>query len=282
MAAGYNEQCCKENMERQKTIKKEISFKGTGLHTGKSVTLTLKPADDDSGIVFEQNGIFIPAHIRNARCGLHYSFLQKRKSSIHTVEHLLSALYGAGVTNCMVDMQVGDEIPFFDGSSLDFSRALRKTGFRVQKKFQKALRLKKPVVLQNGKKLLAAFPCSALKIFYLLEHPHAKIGAQSFFVPAFTPKYYLEHLAPARTFATMDEAKQLVHLGLAKGGSMSSAVLVGKKYSSPLRFPNEFARHKVLDIVGDLALLGMPLAAHIVALRTGHYENHLFVKKLRR
>ncbi len=267
-------------MERQKTIKKEISFNGTGLHTGKNVTLTLKPAKDDSGIVFNQNGISVPARIRNARCGLHYSFLRKGKLCIHTVEHLLSALYGAVVTNCVVDMQVGDEIPFFDGSSLDFARALRKTGFRAQKKSQKVLRLKKPVILQNGKKLFAAFPSSTLKIFYLLEHTHAKIGAQSFFVPSFTPNYYLEHLAPARTFATMDEAKQLVQLGLAKGGSMSSAVLVGEKYSSPLRFPNEFARHKVLDIVGDIALLGMSLAAHIVALRTGHYENHLFVKKL--
>lgn len=269
-------------MRHQKTLKKEISFSGVGLHTGKEITLTLKPAPAGTGIVFCAGGVFIPARFPYARCGQHYSLLQKGGARVHTVEHLLSALYAAGVSNCVAALQGGNEVPFFDGSSREFSRALMKTGFRVQNEIQRMIKLKKPVIIQNENKLLAALPASSLKVFYLLEHNHPLIGTQSFMLETFAPARYLKEVSPARTFATIEEAEMLVKSGLARGGSMSSAVLVGGKRSSPLRFKNEFARHKCLDLLGDLALIGMPLEAHIVALRTGHYENHLLAAKLSR
>lgn len=267
-------------MIKQKTIKKEIALEGAGLHTGKTVRLRLMPAPVDSGIIFHLNGVSIPAQFRYAHCGQHYSLLRKGNMVVHTVEHLLSALYGARISNCIAELQGGNEVPFFDGSSHVFARELLKTGMRIQNKTQLALHLKKPVVLQNGNKLLAAIPSQTFNVFYLLSHKHAKIGAQSFFLDALRSLHYLKEVSPARTFATMEEAKMLVKSGFVKGGTMASAVLVGKTYSAPLRFKNEFARHKCLDLMGDLALLGTPLAANIIALRTGHYENHLLVKTL--
>lgn len=264
---------------KQKTIKNEVTLKGVGLHTGKAVTAIIKPAAVNTGIRFHICGKNIPAGNRHARCGVHYSYLQKGRAVVHTVEHLLSALYGMCVSNAVIELS-GEEVPFFDGSSLKFSRALFQTGFKSQNKAQKTLKVNKPVILQNGKKLLAAFPSDAFKIFYLLEHAHPLIGLQSFSWSQSSPSAYLQDVAPARTFAMRQEAQKLVQAGLAKGGTMDSAVLIGKEVEKPLRFSNEFARHKCLDLIGDLCFLGMALQARIVALRTGHAENHAFVKRL--
>ncbi len=264
---------------KQKTIKKEVTLEGVGLHTGKKVILTIQPASVDAGLSFYFQGEKIPVHHRYARCGMHYSFLKKDGACVHTVEHVLSALCGMGITNAEIDVS-GEEVPFFDGSSLAFSRALLKAGIKEQSKNQKILKMTKPAVLINGKKLLAAFPSDAFKVFYLLEHQHPRIGIQSFSFNNITPSLYLREVAPARTFATWKDARQLLRAGLARGGAMASAVVIGKKPEKPLRFPNEFARHKCLDLIGDLAFLGNFLQARIVALRTGHAENHAFVKKL--
>lgn len=264
---------------KQKTIRKEVTLEGAGLHTGKSVTLKIKPSGENTGIWFQIRGKKIPAHSRYARCGMHYSFLKKDGACVHTVEHVLSALRGMGITNAEIDVS-GEEVPFFDGSSLAFSRALLKAGIKEQSKNQKILKMRKPAVLINGKKLLAAFPSDAFKVFYLLEHPHPRLGIQSFSFDNITPSLYLREVSPARTFTTWKDARQMLKAGLARGGTMASAVIVGKKPEKPLRFPNEFARHKCLDLIGDLAFLGNFLQARIVALRTGHAENHAFVKKL--
>lgn len=271
-------------MLRQKTIKKEVTLLGAGLHTGDKVRLTLKPAPANSGIIFLRSDLTgkptIPAKIKNTTESLSNTTLSKGKVRVQTVEHLLSALFGLGIDNVLIELDA-QEVPAGDGSSLPFVKLCQRAGITPQSFPKKRLKVTRPIIVSQEDKYLIALPSSEFKITYLLVHPHSLIATQLISLSV-RARSFIKEISPARTFATEGEALNLRNKGLAKGGTLNNAIVVGRKISSPLRFPDEFARHKVLDLIGDLSLIGCSLSTYILAIKSGHGLNIALGKEIKR
>jgi UDP-3-O-[3-hydroxymyristoyl] N-acetylglucosamine deacetylase len=261
-------------LDHQHTIASPASISGIGLHTGVQVSLRLCPAPTNTGIVFRRTDLEnfpIEASARNVARVSYATSLMKMGVLISTTEHLLSALSACKVDNVYVDID-NLEMPIVDGSALPFVQLIRHAGLRRQRATRLFAKILKPIEIVEGAKRIAVYPSDALRITYRIDFNHPMIGEQTLnFEP--TGDSYEFEIAPARTFGFYAELETLRKNGLIRGGSMDNAIVLTRQgilNPEGLRFPDEFCRHKVLDILGDFALLGHPLIGHLVAERGGH------------
>jgi UDP-3-O-[3-hydroxymyristoyl] N-acetylglucosamine deacetylase len=263
-----------------------VSLSGIGLHTGVTVNLRLCPAPAHSGIVFKRtdlDGFTIEAQSRHVARVSYATSLMKKGVLISTTEHLLSALAGLGVDNAVVEID-NLELPIVDGSALPFVKLIRQAGLRPQRARRTYAKILKPLELVDGSKRIAVYPADTFAVSYSISFPHPIIGAETM---DFTPSAgsYENDVAPARTFGFLAEVEMLLKSGLVKGGSLENVVVLDQeRVLNPegLRFPDEFCRHKVLDLIGDISLFGRPLIGHVVADRAGHAMHAQLVSQLLR
>ena len=269
-------------MAYRRTLQRAVGCTGIGLHSGKPVRLALKPAPAEHGIRFRRTdlGVEIPASLASLADLDHATTLSCDGVSVATVEHLLSALFALGVDDVLVEVD-GPEVPVMDGSATPFVILVHEAGLRPLRTARQYLKVLRPVEVVRGAKRAQISPSDHFRVSYtisfdhpLLRHQHAsfRVGADTF----------AEEIAPARTFGFMREVEMLRKSGLALGGSLENAVVIGETgvLNQTLRFDDEFVRHKILDAVGDLALLGHPVVGHMEAVRGGHALHAALAQKL--
>ena len=260
-------------MDLQRTLKRSLSCAGIGLHSGKKVTLSLKPAPAGSGIRFRRTdlgGVEIPARVSHVGAVAYATQLKLGEARVETVEHLLAALASTRIDNAFIELNT-PEVPIMDGSSAPFIYLVQEAGVRTLAEPRKYLKVTRPVTLTRGDKQIALFPSDHFKISYTIgfDHPLLRHQTRTMVV---TEDSFIDDIAPARTFTFLKEVEMLRQNGLALGGSLDNAIVIGDTgvLNSSLRFEDEFVRHKILDLVGDFALLGHPVIAHAVVHRGGH------------
>ena len=275
---------------RQRTLRTECSYTGVGIHTGREATVRFKPAPADSGVVFARVDLpgspHIPASIACVVQNVDYprrTTLSHGGVELYTVEHVLAALAGLGIDNAVVELDSDEPAEPTDGSCKPFVDILASAGLKEQDAPLHHLEIVEPITYDEGDVHIAASPHDGFRLSFTIDYPNRTIGTQyaSF---ELTEKNFLEEIAPARTFALEKDVEDLQKRGLIKGGSLENAIVVGDDgivNKSDLRFPDEFVRHKILDLLGDLALLGKPLKGHIYASKSGHATNVKFVERLR-
>jgi len=266
-------------MAARTTVARAIVADGVGLHSGKPCHIELGPARAGAGMVFALEGAptvtAVASHVvRWERCVA----LGNSAGSVYSVEHLLSALHGMGVHDVRIKVS-GPEIPGLDGSALGFVKLIEEAGLRRNGRLRR-YHLRSAVWVQEDGRLLIALPSNELRISCVVDYSHPYLGRQfaSFRVD---PETFRREIAPARTFCFEDEIKEIRAAGLGMGGSEKNALVIGARgYTSPLIFPDEAVRHKVLDLIGDTSLVGVPFTAHIVAVRPGHRLNVRLAREL--
>ncbi len=274
------------NLGQQHTLASAVSLSGVGLHTGVTVNLRLGSAPAHTGVVFKRTdleGFTIEAQSRHVARVSYATSLMKKGVLISTTEHLLSALAGLGVDNAIVEID-NLELPIVDGSARPFVKLIRQAGLRPQRARRAYAKILKPLELVDGAKKIAVYPADTFMVSYSINFPHPVIGAQSL---DFTPSAgsYDNDIASARTFGFLAEVEMLLKSGLVKGGSLENVVVLDQeRVMNPegLRFPDEFCRHKILDLIGDISLFGHPLIGHLVADRAGHAMHARLVSQLLR
>jgi UDP-3-O-[3-hydroxymyristoyl] N-acetylglucosamine deacetylase len=267
-------------MPFQKTIKKEILLSGVGIHTGKQINLRLIPAQRDTGIVFyrKDKELSIKAKLPFVVDTLFATTIGIDGIKIRTVEHLLATIYALGITNILIEID-GSEVPVFDGSALKFADAITKTGIAKQGKTMRILKITKPLVYEESHVCIVAKPYKGFRISYKIFYQHPLIMEQSLSLEI-NEQTFIREIAPARTFGFLKDLTYLFKNGFAKGGSLENAIVLdeNKVVSSPLRFKDEFVRHKILDAIGDLSLLGYSVEGHFLFERAGHTSHINFLK----
>jgi UDP-3-O-[3-hydroxymyristoyl] N-acetylglucosamine deacetylase len=260
-------------MQLQQTISKEVCCAGIGLHSGQRIQLVLKPAPADSGITFRRtdtSGVEIPARLEFVSDTNHATTLTHGRSTLHTVEHLLAAAWGLGIDNLRVELDAA-EVPIMDGSSAPFVYLLREAGRKHLPRPRRYLKILKPISVSESDKSATLYPHEGFSVSYTIRFDHPLIRRQ-FERFRILPSTFADEIAPARTFGFLSEAEALRKAGLIRGGSLENAIVLTEAglLNPALRFKTEFVRHKILDAIGDLALLGMPLLGHLVAHKGGH------------
>jgi UDP-3-O-[3-hydroxymyristoyl] N-acetylglucosamine deacetylase len=274
-------------MLNQRTLKAAIRTTGVGLHTGARVEINLRPAAPDTGVVFHRidlaTPVSIPSRAENVRDTRLSSTLRLDGASVSTVEHLMSALAGLGVDNLHVDV-AGPEIPIMDGSAFPFVFLLQSAGIVEQPAVKQYLRVDAPVEVHDGDKWARFEPFAGFKLDFTIDFPHPVFGSENRHVVVdFAEHSYVKEVARARTFGFMQDVEALRAAGLALGGSLHNAIVLDETRvlnSEGLRFDNEFVRHKVLDAIGDLYLLGHPLIGQYTAFKPGHALNNALARAL--
>jgi UDP-3-O-[3-hydroxymyristoyl] N-acetylglucosamine deacetylase len=259
--------------QSQRTLMRSVEGTGVGLHSGARARIRISPGDANSGIVFVRRDlrlVEIPARHELLNGTSLSTTLSRGAASIATVEHVLSALHGMGVDNARVEVD-GPEVPILDGSALPFVEMIRSAGIRRQKAPRRHMILTRPVSVQHGDKQIIALPANEFQATYAIDFPHPAIGYQAVSA-TIDEDLYTASIAPARTFCLLRDVEAMRRSGLALGGSLDNALVIGDGgvLNGTLRFPDECVRHKVLDLIGDLALLGRPLRAHVIAIKGGH------------
>src|SRR5215831_4416187 len=270
-------------MEAQRTLRRSVSCVGIGLHSGCKVTLSLKPAPTDHGIRFRRtdlNDFELPATVRHLAEFQLATGLARDQVSVETVEHLLAALVSMGVDNVVVELN-SPEVPIMDGSAAPFIYLIQEAGIKRQAKPRRYLKILRPIALSRGDKRIAIYPSEHFKVTYSVSYDHPLLRHQSRTLRV-TEESFVEEIAPARTFTFLKDVEMLRQNGLALGGSLENAVVLGETgvLNNALRFEDEFVRHKILDAVGDLALVGYPVIGHLVAHRAGHALHTEFAAKI--
>jgi UDP-3-O-[3-hydroxymyristoyl] N-acetylglucosamine deacetylase len=267
---------------RQRTFKQRAAVSGVGLHSGASVRVTLAPAPVDSGIVFTSCGVEIPAISEFVVDTKLNTSLGRGSVRIGTVEHLLAALSGCGIDNARIEVE-GPEIPIADGSSEPFVALIRDAGIHEQRAPRRYLMVRRPVTVSDDDKLARLSPARGkFAIQYTIDFHHPLISDQSYSLEL-TEKSFQKDIARARTFGFKRDVEHLHRAGLARGGSLENAVVVDDfNILNPegLRYPDEFVRHKILDALGDLSLIGMPVIGQLTAVKSGHALNQLLVRRI--
>jgi UDP-3-O-[3-hydroxymyristoyl] N-acetylglucosamine deacetylase len=272
---------------KQRTLRQAVSFVGLGLHSGKKTRMTLRPCDDASGIFFRRKDVPTSRSLIAARwhrvssTNLSTGLSNSHDVSISTVEHLMAALRLCGIDNLEIEVD-GPEIPIMDGSAMPFVETLGSIGTREIDTPRKAIWIHKPVEVRDGERYALLMPDNRPRVTVSIDFSEPAIGAQTLSVITDDPELR-QSIAPARTFGFLHEVEQLRERGLALGGSLNNAILVdGERVVNPegLRFADEFVRHKVLDAIGDLSLIGAPLMGHYHAFKSGHLMNKLLIYKL--
>ena len=261
-------------MKKRRTLASEWATAGIGLHTGVSVRLRLRPAPPNSGIVFvraDLGGIRIPALIENSGPSFYATVLQKDGATVSTIEHLMAALYAMQVDDLDIELDAA-EAPILDGSAKPFVEGILAAGFKEHDLARQYLHITRPLTVTHDDKRISVHPCTEYRVTYAIDFDHSALGYQELTASLWRADQFAEKLAPARTFTFEHEIAALRERGLALGGSLDNAVVIGKAgiLNPPLRFDDEFVRHKMLDLTGDLSLLGRPLRGHVVAYRAGH------------
>jgi UDP-3-O-[3-hydroxymyristoyl] N-acetylglucosamine deacetylase len=266
----------------EQTIAAPIEFEGVGLHSGAPVKMRLLSAAAGSGIVFRRTDLDnfeIPANGRNVAKVSYATSLMRQGVLISTTEHLLSALIGMGVDNVIVELD-NLELPILDGSAQPYVQAFIAAGIRTQRRRRETIRVLRPVEVREGNKFIGVYPGSGYKIQYTIDFP-APIGQQETCVDL-ASETYGAFIAPARTFGYKADEKRLRDMGLIRGASPENAIVLGPRgpENGPLRFSDEYVRHKVLDLIGDLALAGKRIEGHVVAERAGHAMHTALVSRM--
>jgi UDP-3-O-[3-hydroxymyristoyl] N-acetylglucosamine deacetylase len=258
-------------VDAQQTLRRQVSCAGIGLHSGTRVSLTLRPASPGTGIVFRRVdlGVDIPASVAHVK-SLHYAtVLGKDGATVETVEHLLAALVSAGIDNVVIELSQR-EVPIMDGSSAPFLYLIQEAGVKRLPTARRYLKVLRPVTVAQGDKHIAVYPSDHFKVSYTISFDHPLLRHQSR-TTRITEQSFADDIASARTFGFLKEVEWMRQQGLALGGSLENAIVIGDTgVLNALRFEDEFVRHKILDAVGDLALLGHPVLGHVVAHRAGH------------
>lgn len=269
--------------DSQQTIRDEITMTGTGLMLGQPVTLTLKPAPEDSGIIFRRVDIDGSPEVKVSqenwadilpRC----TSLRSGDTTVSSVEHILSAFGGLGVDNAIVELDA-PEPPGLDGSALPYVKNIQTAGLVSQEAPRHVIELTEPFSLSSGDRQLVLLPADALEVTFVYAHPQTTPQIATFKI---TPESYANDIAPARSFCFENEIEALKALGIGKGASYDNVLVIDAagEPSTPLRFDDEFVRHKILDLIGDLYLAGHLPKAHVIAMRTGHTFHAEFVQAL--
>ena len=258
---------------------------GVGLHSGAPVHLRILPAPAGSGIVFRRtdlDGFEVEAIGRNVARVSYATSLMKKGVLISTTEHLLSAFIGTGIDNAIVELD-NLELPILDGSARPFVELIKKAGIRTQRRARTYLRICRELELREGNKFIAVYPADTYSVSYTINFPHPLIGKESFRVDL-QDGNYLREIAPARTFGSREDEQAMRNMGLIRGASRDNCIVLTRTgmENPPLRFADEFVRHKVLDLIGDLALLGKQILGNVVADRAGHAMHTALVSRLLR
>ncbi|UCH12531.1 MAG: UDP-3-O-[3-hydroxymyristoyl] N-acetylglucosamine deacetylase [Candidatus Omnitrophota bacterium] len=264
----------------QNTIKNEVSLKGVGIHTGKNANITFKPAPPNSGVNFIRTDlsekVVIPANISyllDESLRMRRTSIGKEEGQAHTIEHLMASFLGLGIDNIYVEMD-GPEVPGLDGSANEIVRALKKAGLLKQDAPRKELLIKEPLWLEEGDSSLVILPDKNFSISYILDYNHPGLRSQynHFRIDS---EIFEKEIAPSRTFCLKEEADGLIKQGVGKGASLKNTVVIDEKGlpTMELKFEDEFLRHKILDLIGDIFLSGHFLKAHIIGIKSGHSLN---------
>ena len=270
-------------MSYQLTIQRPVEIEGIGLHTAVRSRVRLIPAPADTGIVFRRvdlDGFQISAHVDNVARVSYATSLMRQSVLISTTEHLLAALYCSGIDNVYVELDAL-ELPILDGSAKPFIDLLAQAGTRRLRRLRRYLRVMKPLEFSDGDRRIGIYPADEFQVHCFVDYRHPAAGPQEVELTVNRESFSRE-LAPARTFTFVKELLALQKMGLIRGGSLANAIVMDDLsiLNGPLRFPDEFGRHKALDLIGDLALVGRPLQARIVAHKAGHALHTQLVTRL--
>jgi UDP-3-O-[3-hydroxymyristoyl] N-acetylglucosamine deacetylase len=258
---------------QEQTIRTAVDCAGIGLHSGAPVHLRILPASPGCGIVFRRTDLDdfqVEATGRNVARVSYATSLMKKGVLISTTEHLLSAFIGTGIDNAIVELD-NLELPILDGSARPFVDLILKAGIRKQRRPRTYLRICREIELREGDKFIAVYPADSYSVSYAINFPHPLIGSETFQADL-TDGDYLRHIAPARTFGSREDEAAMRDMGLIRGASRENCIVLTREgiENPPLRFADEFVRHKVLDLIGDLALIGRRILGKVVADRAGH------------
>lgn len=261
-------------MYYRQTLARPESIEGIGLHSGRTVHMRLVPAEPGTGIVFvrgDAGGVEIPATLERVGPSFYATVIGEGQATVSTIEHLMASLYALQVDDLRIELD-GPEVPILDGSAKPFVDRILAAGRVELPAVREYMTLVRPIVQGDGEKRIAAYPCREYRVTYAIEFEDSVLGYQELSASLWGDSVFAEKVAPARTFSFEKDVEGLRARGLARGGSLDNAVVLGEKgiLNDALRFPDEFVRHKILDLTGDLALLGRPLRAHVVAYRGGH------------
>jgi UDP-3-O-[3-hydroxymyristoyl] N-acetylglucosamine deacetylase len=270
-------------MSFQLTIQRPAEIEGVGLHTAVRCHVRLVPAPADTGIVFRRvdlDDFEIEAHVQNVARVSYATSLMKQGVLLSTTEHVLAALYSCGIDNVYVELDAL-ELPILDGSAKPFIDLLACTGTRRLRRLRRYLRVVKPLEFVDGDRRIGIYPCDEFRVHCFVDYQHPDVGPQEIELNV-NRKSFSRELAPARTFGFMKDFPGLRAMGLIRGGSVENAIVLDDNniLNGPLRFRDEFGRHKALDLIGDLALVGRPLQALVVAHKAGHASHTQLVTRL--
>lgn len=276
----------KNGIRNQQTIEKTITCTGIGVHTGCKANMTIKPAPEGTGIHFfrkDMGNKYPPtkAVVKNITDTRFSTTIGYNGNSVLTIEHLMAAFAGLGVDNAMVEVDA-PEVPIMDGSAAPFVSLIKEAGIKKQGSVQPYIKITKSIELKANGKSIRIEPAERLRITSYINYDHPVVKEQAL---TYTPNNgnFEKEIANARTYGFLNEVKELIAMGLAKGGSLENAIVIGDDSilnEEGLRFEDEFVRHKILDILGDISLLGMPVVGHIIARKSGHALNTQFVNEI--
>jgi UDP-3-O-[3-hydroxymyristoyl] N-acetylglucosamine deacetylase len=269
----------------QRSIKNKVSAVGVGLHSGQKIRIELKPAKEDSGIIFKRTDIKVPIEIKVEPQAVKETRLSstigKGKFKISTVEHLMSALSASGVDNILIEVD-GSEIPIMDGSSISFVYLIKSAVVCEQKKYKKFAVIKDEIKVEDGEKFAKFEPFNGFLVDFTIDFPHPAFKEENSRVEIdFFKDSYVNNISRARTFGFMQEVEYLRSNGLARGGSLDNAIVLDEYKilnDEGLRYSDEFVRHKILDAIGDLYMIGMPIIGKFVAYKSGHELNNKLLR----
>ena len=272
-------------MHNQRTIKKIVKCSGIGLHTGKNVCLSILPAPVDSGIVFFRTDLpghpFVKATVKNVIDTSYATTIGNGNAIVSTIEHLMASFAGLGIDNAYVEVD-SPELPIMDGSAAPFIAMLKSGGIELQNSFKRFLKIRKSVKIGNRHSFVRLSPSRESRLSCTIDFDHPVLKEQ-FFDLKFSDAVFENELSKAKTFCFLKEVENLKARGLVKGGSLENALVIDDDNilnESDLSYKDEFVRHKMLDLVGDMMLLGMPVLGHISAYKPGHSLNHLVTRKI--
>lgn len=271
---------------KQKTIARPVSYSGIGIHTGQEVQLNLLPAKEGSGIFFKRIDLpgkpIIPATLEHVFDTSRSTNIGIKDIKIYTVEHVLAAIRAYEIDNICIELS-GIEPPAGNGSSDVFVECIEKASLVEQNETLDIVKITSPVTFTDGDVHIVIVPADEYRVSYTLHYPNSPALKTQYHSFVLSPEAFKHEIAPCRTFALYDEISYLIDKGLIRGGSLDNAVVIKDDAiisKNGLFFPNEMARHKILDLIGDLSLIGIPFLGHIIAIRSGHRTNFAFAKKL--
>lgn len=272
---------------KQKTLKKEVVFHGKSLFTGQDAVVRLMSAPPNTGIIFRRSDLpqqpEIPGATERVQEAARSTKIAAGEHSVQTIEHFMAAVRGSEIDNLYVDI-AGPEMPIFDGSALPFLQLLDQAGVAEQEADKEIYGLDKPVSWSQGEMHFIALPAEELRISYTLHYPQSPYLRSQYFSYTLSRDSFRHEIAPCRTFALYEEVAPLIEKGLLKSAGLEHGVVIdGMQVLNPegVRFPDEMVRHKILDMIGDFALLGCTFHAHLIGIKTGHATNHAVAKELR-